>query len=35
MLPKIETIWVNWGAYLSAKRFEFGKLKKLRERIRK
>lgn len=20
MLPKIETIWLNWGAYLSAKR---------------
>lgn len=31
MIPKIETIWLNWGAYLSAKRFEFGKLKKLRE----
>lgn len=34
MLPKIETIWLNWGAYLSAKRFEFGKLKKMRERIK-
>lgn len=35
MLPKIETIWLNWGAYLSAKRFEFGKLKKLSEGMRR
>lgn len=34
MSLKIETIWLNWGAYLSAKRFEFGKLEKLRGRIR-
>lgn len=26
MLPKIETIWLNWGAYLSVKRTDSKKL---------
>lgn len=32
MLPKIETIWLNWGAYLSAKRIDSKKLSSITKR---
>lgn len=35
MPPRIETIWLNWGAYLSAKRVGFEVLKNIRKRIKK